>query len=177
MRKRHEGFTLIELVMVISAAALVMSMTAILLSSMMRQQSASTKQLAYANSLTRMTGMFRTDVASAAEANLSDGGATLAGPNGRELTWAHEGEFIVRTLVQGASTRQEFFEVPPHHTVRFQSRELAPNVTMVGLTVGPELSTGMEPKASFDPRHVVASRGAAVWAELRRDQRWSRGND
>lgn len=166
-RVKSNGFTLIELVLVMAATTLLAGLMVTLLHAMLRQQAAAEKQLLVGTSLTRLADRFRLDVLAAKTATVDAESITLTGDLGTTSYRRPISSIVRRSFHAEGRTHQDDFDLQDHHALSFRVTETASH-TLVQLQIQPPDDLLDEDR----PRYAVSSAGMTTVAELGRDARW-----
>ena len=113
--KSHSGFTLIELVVVMSAAAVLSAIAIGLVHQVMRLHQSETASQQSQATLNRLVRQFRQDVhrSERAEATRGDAGATLTLTASESTVYAiADGQILRTSHVHGGQPRREAFNLP-----------------------------------------------------------------
>ena len=185
------GGTLVELVMVIAAATLLATITAQLLHSMIRQQTAATLQLSLTNTLTRVEEQLRDDVHNATDVEVYlSSTLQLIRADGERVAWSRTKDWLVRTEQTeeegGDRTKTDYFDLLPELEHSFEAKQLEafpngePNEestspTFVILQLDRKLPNESGEAPDRDPRFPTVRGGAKIMAEVARDLRFTQG--
>lgn len=170
-RSPRFGFTLYELVLVIAVVGLIGTVSVRLFHALVRQQTATTKQLVSTTNLARLQQRFAADVNAAVDAEIATIMALLTLPRDVVVRWEQTGNAMVRTIETDQGVRNDHFDLLPEQSVVFLRNSSAPGHDIL------EIAISVHREAADDNRYVVAGHGARIAAELSRDHRWNRANE
>jgi len=116
----RRGYTLIELMLVITLASMVLGSVGVLMQSVWRANRGMQGHRDMVRSIQRLSTQFRDDVHIAASVEAAGEKLTIAMPNDRVATYHFENQAVERTVESaGQMARHESFPLPPHATVAF----------------------------------------------------------
>jgi prepilin-type N-terminal cleavage/methylation domain-containing protein len=156
--RSHRGFSLVELLLALSACGVILTLSTGLIECIMRAEMRARKYVHVERTALRLASMFRNDVWQASEAAISsdDNKAgqvlrlTLAA--GRSLEYRQQSGTIVRTLLDGEQViSRDSFAFPIEAEIQFE--QTSPRLVLLCVTK-PPAPTGSEPEAL--PHHAFA---------------------
>ena len=160
------GFTLTELVVVISVAAIIATTSARLFHALIRQQTATNVQLAIGNSAARMRDRFTRDANAATNADVTLTSIVLTLPDDEIITWERKPSMMVRTWQSGGEVRNDHFDILAEQKCSFARTTVNDGSDLVTIAL---IASNTDAR---DNRYVTSSRGTLIHAELARDHRW-----
>jgi|GEM_PF-4349124 len=180
------GMTLMEFIMVVAAVSLLATITVQMLTSMIRQQSAATRQLALANTLMRVEEQLRKDVHNAVDVEVYlSSTLQITRDDGKQVAWSRMKDWLVRTeqTDEANRTKTDYFDLLPEleHTFEAKSLEAFPNedesasAPFVVLRLDPKLPNEAGEIPQQDPRFPTVRGGARIMAAVARDLRFTEG--
>ena len=168
-RRRRRGWTLIELIVAVSALAVLMTIMATLMIRLMKLDRAERSRVVVSAALERLARDLRGD-ARAATAAAEVGGSRLVLPmaDGRSVEYAVRGgrdRDVLRTVRRGGKDEHyETYRRPPGTTARFESGRDG-TTPLVALAVAPD--PGADPSRPADPVYRDYRIEAAVGRDAR----------
>ncbi len=108
---RRSGFSLVELLAVISIATVLLSLLGSVLHKTLQQQHASVRSLTFQRTASRLSHAFRRDVHAAHDVSLDDTTLTLNSPNGT-IVYRTEGSTVARKATNDMTTHHDEFDLP-----------------------------------------------------------------
>lgn len=173
IQRDQRGFTLIEMLVVITLGAIVLGLCVMLTQSLLRLNRAGQARLTEGSALGRLSRTFRDDVRSALEANTDPGGdakgparLTLTMPDRQTLEYRFEGNALLRLgRVEGEVDRVDRFHLPGRATIRPEVRDDQGQTFVCLILDSPP-----------DPRSRSALRGTRIEAVLGLDRRFEKGD-
>ena len=166
---KRNALSLVELVMVMAAASVIASLAVMLTTSMVRQQSATSRQLATHRGILRMRTDFSTDVRDSTSTEVDSDSAQLTKKNGEVVSWTRDRDWVVRETIDGGTTRREHYDVLGGAGMVFSELQ---NDFGQFVVVEIEAARDVVDASSMDARHPTGSLGARILAEVGRDHRW-----
>jgi prepilin-type N-terminal cleavage/methylation domain-containing protein len=170
IQRDQRGFTLIEMLVVITLGAIVLGLCVMLTQSLLRLNRAGQARLTEGSALGRLSRTFRDDVRSALEANTDPEDAkgparlTLTMPDRQILEYRFEGNALLRLgRVEGEVDRVDRFRLPGRATIRPEVRD-DQGQTFVSLILD----------SPTDSRSRSALRGTRIEAVLGLDRRFEK---
>jgi prepilin-type N-terminal cleavage/methylation domain-containing protein len=154
----RRGFTLIEVLIVVTAVSALLALCAVTIQLLFRLSSDSQSRLSAAMALERLARQFRADVHGSERARLGGDDKSPAQPpvlrlamdTGHEVTYSPRAESVVRTETRaGKPVRREEFTFGRSRTARFELRDDAPRRWVVLV-----LGLGQERNRADSPRPV-----------------------